>query len=291
MKRFLSFAGILGTLFVNLSSIAAESVPPAGQRVFVCAHSFMIYTAKLLPPMAEAASIAHVNAGQQMIGGSRVIQHWDLPEEKNRAKAALRESKVDVLTLSPNALMPDPGIDHFTKLGLEKNPTLRVLVQASWPTREGTSGQSFTNESRNAATIASLRAQRDAHHSAWLVNLEAQVRALNTTVGRTAVFLVPVSDAVYALREKIAEGRAPGLTKQTDLFRDDLGHPHPPLAVLVTYCHFAAIYGRSPVGLPVPASLKDLPQADTLNRLLQQLAWEAVTAHPLSGVRPTPTKS
>jgi len=37
MKRFLSFAGILGTLFVNLSSIAAESVPPAGQRVFVCA--------------------------------------------------------------------------------------------------------------------------------------------------------------------------------------------------------------------------------------------------------------
>lgn len=286
-----ALAVIFAALFACSASIAAESVPPAGQRVFVCAHSFMIYTAKLLPPMAEAAGIAHVNAGQQMIGGSRVIQHWDLPEEKNRAKAALRESKVDVLTLSPNALMPDPGIDHFTKLGLEKNPTLRVLVQASWPTREGTSGKSFTNETRNAATSASLRAQRDAHRSAWLVNLEAQVRTLNTTIGRTAVFLVPVSDAVSALREKIVEGRAPGLTKQTDLFRDDLGHPHPPLAVLVTYCHFAAIYGRSPVGLPVPASLKDLPQADTLNRLLQQLAWDAVTAHPLSGVRPTPTKS
>ena len=286
-----ALAVIFAALFACSASIAAESVPPAGQRVFVCAHSFMIYTAKLLPPMAEAAGIAHVNAGQQMIGGSRVIQHWDLPEEKNRAKAALRESKVDVLTLSPNALMPDPGIDHFTKLGLEKNPTLRVLVQASWPTREGTSGKSFTNETRNAATSASLRAQRDAHRSAWLVNLEAHVRTLNTTVGRTAVFLVPVSDAVSALREKIVEGRAPGLTKQTDLFRDDLGHPHPPLAVLVTYCHFAAIYGRSPVGLPVPASLKDLPQADTLNRLLQQLAWDAVTAHPLSGVRPTPTKS
>ena len=286
-----ALAVIFAALFACSASIAAESVPPAGQRVFVCAHSFMIYTAKLLPPMAEAAGIAHVNAGQQMIGGSRVIQHWDLPEEKNRAKAALRESKVDVLTLSPNALMPDPGIDHFTKLGLEKNPTLRVLVQASWPTREGTTGKSFTNETRNAATSASLRAQRDAHRSAWLVNLEAQVRTLNTTIGRTAVFLVPVSDAVSALREKIVEGRAPGLTKQTDLFRDDLGHPHPPLAVLVTYCHFAAIYGRSPVGLPVPASLKDLPQADTLNRLLQQLAWDAVTAHPLRGVRPTPTKS
>ena len=291
MKLLRSFPCILGTLIINLTSIAAESAPPTGQRVFVCAHSFMIYTAKLLPPMAEAAGIAHVNAGQQMIGGSRVIQHWELPDEKNRAKAALREGHIDVLTLSPNTLMPDPGIDNFTKLGLEKNPALRVLVQASWPTREGTSGKSFTNESRNAATIASLRAQRDAHRSAWLVDLEAHVRALNTTVGRTAVFLVPVSDAVYALREKIAEGKAPGLTKQTDLFRDDLGHPHPPLAVLVTYCHFAAIYGRSPVGLPVPASLKDLPQADSLNRLLQQLAWDAVTAHPLSGVHPAPAKS
>jgi hypothetical protein len=291
MKLLRFFACILGTLIVNLTSFAAESAPPAGQRVFVCAHSFMIYTAKLLPPMAEAAGIAHVNAGQQMIGGSRVIQHWDLPDEKNRAKAALRAGQVDVLTLSPNTLMPDPGIENFTKLGLEKNPALRVLVQASWPTREGTSGKSFTNESRNAATVTSLRAQRDAHRSTWLVNLEAQVRTLNTAVGRTAVFLVPVSDAVFALREKIAEGQAPGLTKQTDLFRDDLGHPHPPLAVLVTYCHFAAIYGRSPVGLPVPAALKDLPQADSLNRLLQQLAWDAVTAHPLSGVHPTPTKS
>jgi hypothetical protein len=285
------FLNLTGILWASLPTTAAESVPPLGQRVFVCAHSFMIYTAKLLPPMAEAAGIAHVSAGQQMIGGSRVIQHWDLPETKNRAKTTLREGHVDVLTLSPNTLMPDPGIDHFTKLGLEKNPALRVLVQASWPTRDGAAGKSFTNETRNTATVASLRAQRDAHRSAWLVNLEAQVRTLNTTVGRTAVFLVPVSDAVFALREKIAEGRAPGLTKQTDLFRDDLGHPHPPLAVLVTYCHFAAIYGRSPVGLPVPAELKDRPGAEALNRLLQQLAWAAVTAHPLSGVQPTPTKS
>ena len=103
------------------------------------------------------------------------------------------------------------------------------------------------------------------------------------------MFIVPVSNAVFALRERVAEGRAPGLTRQTDLFSDALGHPRPPLAVLVTYCHFAAIYGRSPVGLPVPAALKDNPEADALNQLLQQLAWEAVTAHPMSGVRLTPT--
>ena len=63
--------------------------------------------------------------------------------------------------------------------------------------------------------------------------------------------MVPVGQAVLALRQKIAAGSAPGLAKQTDLFTDSIGHARPPLAVLVAYCYFAEIYGRSPVGLPV----------------------------------------
>ena len=110
--------------------------------------------------------------------------------------------------------------------------------------------------------------------------------ALNAAVGKEAVFIVPVSAAVFALRERIAEGRAPGLTKQSEMFRDDHGHPADPMALLVTYCHFAAIYQRTPVGLPMPAPLKDKPQAVELNLLLQQLAWDAVSNHPMSGVKP-----
>ena len=267
----------------ELSTPAASGLPP-GPRVFVCAHSFMIFTALLLPPMTEAAGLAHRDAGRQMIGGSRVLQHWNLPDEKNQAKAALREGRVDVLTLSPHLLLPDEGIDQFTKLGLEKNSKLRVLVQASWPARDGQSG-GFKNAARDAATVESLRQMRDSHRGGWLKELEAQVSALNAAVGREAVFIVPVSEAVFALRERIAEGTAPGLAKQTDLFKDDLGHPLPPLAVLVTYCHFAAIHQRSPAGLPVPALLKDAPRAEELNGLLQQLAWEAVSGYAMSGVK------
>ena len=90
---------------------------------------------------------------------------------------------------------------------------------------------------------------------------------------------------MFALRENIAKGTAPGLSKQTDLFRDEIGHPREPLAELVTYCHFAAITGRNPDGLPVPAELKNFPQAEALNRLLQKLAWEAVTGYAMSGVK------
>jgi hypothetical protein len=265
--------------------LRAENEAPANPRVFVCAHSFMIFTARMLPPMAQAAGIPYPAAGQQMLGGSRVIQHWNLPDAQNRAKAALIAGNVDVLTVSPHVLLPDEGIDNFAKLGLEKNPKLHVFVQSSWPARDGFLDKPFRNEDRNASTLKSLRLMKEGHRTRWLDSLEAQVRKLNGTIGRDAVFIVPVSDAVFALRERIAQNTAPGLAKQTDLFRDDLGHPTETLAELVTYCHFAAIYGRSPEGLPVPAELRSRPQAEELNKLLQKLAWEAVSAYPLSGVK------
>ena len=49
--------------------------------------------------------------------------------------------------------------------------------------------------------------------------------------------------------------------------------------VLDTYCHFAVIYRRSPVGLLTPKTLGSGKIADELNHLLQELAWEAVTKH------------
>ena len=56
--------------------------------------------------------------------------------------------------------------------------------------------------------------------------------------------------------------------------------------MLATYCHFAVIYRRSPVGLPLPAALKKNRESrdDKLNHLLEELAWEAVIHHPMSGV-------
>lgn len=79
-----------------------------------------------------------------------------------------------------------------------------------------------------------------------------------------------VGQAVLALREKIIKGKAPGIAKQSELFTDQLGHT------------------RSQIqALPVPAVISKLPEAEKLNALLQELAWEAVTGHPLSGVKAT----
>ena len=99
------------------------------------------------------------------------------------------------------------------------------------------------------------------------------------------IFVVPAGQAVLALREKIIKGEVPGVKKQSELFTDVLGHCHEHIKALAAYCHFAVIYRTTPVGLPVPSVLAKLPEAEKLNRLLQELAWDAVTSHPLSGVK------
>lgn len=136
----------------------------------------------------------------------------------------------------------------------------------------------------NATIVAELRKQQ----ALYSHDLEEFVGGVNQRLGKEVVFIVPVGEAAVALREKIVAGQAPGLKKQWDLFRDCWGHPQPPLQVLAAYCHFAVIYRRSPVGLPLPSVLAKAsnPNWDQrLNRLLQELAWDAVIHHPQSGVK------
>lgn len=271
---------------------APALLPPVagGQRVFTCGHSFHVFVYRILGEMAASAGINdHQSVGLSSIGGSRVSQHWEVAEEKNAAKAALRAGRVDALTLSP-IWLPDAGIEAFARLGVQHNPALRIFVQEFWLPND-TYHPVYPLETRavvdhNAATIPELTAQ-DARYRA---DLESHVREVNQRLGRSAVFVVPVGQATIALREKIIARQAPALRVQWNLFRDNWGHPTAPLRVLAGYCNFAAIYRRSPVGLPMPEEFKrnEEYKDEKLNRLLQELAWAAVIGNPLSGVTAAP---
>jgi enterochelin esterase-like enzyme/sugar lactone lactonase YvrE len=259
----------------------------SGLRVFTCGHSFHYWVPPILSNMARDAGIqGHKAVGLSAIGGSRVIQHWDVPEAQNQAKQALRAGSVDVLTLAPMH-QPDDGIEKFAALALEHNPNVRVTIQEfwipwdkfEWPFKGNPESVNF-----DAASVADLRKM----HASYFKTFDDYVVALNKKLGKQVVFVVPSGQAVLALREKIIDGKAPGLAKQSDLFSDKLGHPRPPLQALAAYCQFAVIYRRNPVGLPLPGILADSKKPEwgsKLNRLLQELAWEAVIQHPLSGVK------
>lgn len=193
--------------------------------------------------------------------------------------------RVDVLTTSPfsNPLAPDKRFNELVERALKHNPRMRILAQVSWLNFDAPRRPKAPVD-RGAATGESLRAA----HAPYLKNVRDQVEALNKQYGKRAIYLVPVAQATIALREKIIAGAAPGLKSQADLFRDDLGHATPPLMVLTGYCNWAVIYRRSPVGLPLHPGLRSAKGApawdERLDRLLQQLAWDAVLQEPLSGV-------
>ena len=277
---------LLVLVLLVFSSVQAKEVaaPPAGLKVLTAGHSFHVWMPPLVAEMAKAAGIqGHEQLAISSIGGSKVIQHWDLPTEKNKARPVLEAGKADLFTMAPTFL-PDPGIENFTKLGLEHNPKIRFTLQQNWVPFEDPelwlSKSRPKSIDRDVLTLVQLRAK----HDPYFKMIEDHVKELNARIPTAKIAIVPSGEALLALRDKVIKGEAPGIKTQNELFTDVLGHPGPQIRVLSAYCHFAVIYRRSPVGLPVNGLLAKLPEAEKLNQLLQEIAWKAVTGHAMSGV-------
>jgi len=262
-----------------------------GQRIFSTGHSFHGGFAPILDEMTKSAGITGSTiAGISNIGGSKVIQHWGGKE----VQAALTGGTVDVLMTTP-IYLPDPGVEKLAQLGFQHNQDFRLTMMEFWLPFDEYEPRYYVDGpehlpapgkvNHDAATGDALRKI----HERYFREMDELVIAVNKKLGKQVVLVVPVGQAVIALREKIVAGRAFGLKSQEDLFTDGLGHPKAPLTVMMGYCHYAVIYRKSPVGLPVPKELNVPGDAKALNRLLQELAWGAVTHHPLSGVRGEPT--
>lgn len=262
---------------------ADEAKAPAGQRVFYTGHSFHMFVPAMIDEIVKSTGIqGHVRAGTQSIGGSKVIQHWEMADEKNTAKPALIGGKVDVFTMAPHTMIPDPGITNFVELGLKHNPDVRFLIQGSWypfdvaaPAAGAPDKRIKDNAQRDTAKIEDLQAAVDE----WRTRIEAQVDALNKQHG-SHVFIVPVGDAVVKLRAMVADGKFPGITQQSKLFRDPIGHGHGHIMVLAAYCDFAAMYRMSPVG----HKITERSVSDEQHAILQKLAWDVVSNYPRAGI-------
>jgi len=318
---------ILSTALVACSTVGTpraagiSQVAPItqGQKYVMATHSFNVFIGPsrardaqaqtlsqtspgpLAALAAERGKVGHENLAVQMIGGSTPMQHWkqgDGDDSKNIAKVALNKGGVDVFTMSPNALMPEPGIDLFGDLVIKTNPNARILVQNSWSAWDGTGVTAsvggterpkFANEDHDKADIAAI--------DGWLASLEskggylermrAQLEGINQRAGRQMTYVVPSSNAAYTLRKEILKGNIPGITKQSEIFRDGMGHPTTPLANVVTYTWYAAMYRESPIGLSALIERND-PNSARRELILQQIAWNAVIAEPMSGVKGTP---
>ena len=270
-----------------------QLAPPKGLRVFFASHSLMWYVPEPLGKMAEARGIKdHKLVGLQSLGASKTLQHWNLSDDKNEAKKALKSGKVDVFVMSPISF-PDEGIENFVKLGLEHNPNMRFIAQLSWGGGD-IDNQDFPKGAFDNVDKEKTPEQLKTLSERNIKSGEAQADDINIKYGqgKKILALVPSAQAMMTLRTMIANKDWPGLTQQGELFVDAV-HPSAPMEALNTYLHFAVLYGQSPVGLPMPAMLKNAKRdvwEEGFNRSLQELAWETVIKYPQSLVTATKEK-
>jgi hypothetical protein len=276
------------TVQANLGDDSAEAVLPTDKihvsstDRFAPAGEITVQTtdgAKVITYTGKTAkAFTGCKGGKGMlVPGKKVTQ------ENNAVRQELKAGKVDVLTLSP-IYLPDPGIENFVKLAIDNNPKIRIYVQENWlPWDHYDTSFKMPKEKvdHNSPTGESLRKL----HAPYFRAYDEYVAELDKKYDTKAVHIAPVGQAVIALREKIIAGQAPGLKEQNDLFTDPIGHAKAPQAALVAYVYYALVYQRSPVGLPIPGVLAKAPEAEKLNRLLQEIAWQAVTQHPQSGIK------
>lgn len=307
------------------SSVASASQTKPitkGQKIVMATHSFNVFVgpsrsrdAAVAPTPGPLAALAaergkpgHETLAVQMIGGSTPMQHWnqgDGDDAKNIAKAALLAGgdKVDVFTMSPNAKMPEDGIDKFGDFVIAHNKNARIMVQASWsaydgkgstPSVGGSGGGDFKNAERDNIDMATLDLWLSGQESGdrgtgYLPRLRAQLEGIDKRAGKQITYVVPSATAVYTLRKEVLLGHVPGVAKQSELTRDPIGHPTQPQANLVTYVWYAAMYRESPVGLQALVDKAD-PNSAKREKMLQQIAWNAVIGEPKSGVKGAPAK-
>lgn len=281
-----------------MDALYATPSPPPGEplAVFHLGHSLV---GRDMPAMlAQLAPPGHRYASQLGWGAS-LKAHWgDAPingfvQENDHprfrdAAAAMDSGDYDAVVLTEmveirDAIRYHASADYlgrWARRAWSANPRAEVYLYETWHAIDDPEGWLE-------------RLDRD---GALYWEGEILRRALASGGMDRPIYVIPAGQ-VFArfVREIEARGGVDGLTGAADLFarlpdgRQDTIHVNDLGAYLVALTHYAVLYRRSPVGLP-----RNLLRADGVAatapgpeaaRLMQEIVWDVVRAHPLSGVR------
>jgi hypothetical protein len=280
----------LATLIIGLPWAAAAEKPVApattkskGKRVFFTGHSFFIaggYMAKKIDLIAKAAGKEkHELVGWRYSGGrsGAVDKWWEKGADKEPRKS-VAAGKVDILTVCTywmkKGSKQERCVRNFVKLMQESNPDGLVYLITTKIPSDGKYEGGW--DVRTKAELAKLSGWIDETHR-YANHHGALVDEINKAYGKTVIKAVPLYYGQALMRAQIIDGKVPGVKKQSEIYRDAMGHVSELGQRLNAYTVFAAIYGESPVGLHVP---KWEPKGDAVavaqNLALQKVAWAAV---------------
>lgn len=250
---------------------AAEGAKPlpAGLRVLNAGNSWQTEDSG---PLCTAAGIT----GHHKVRGEK-LHVWDnlLPY--------LERGDIDVYVYGAH---PTPieswrpnTLPLLVATGPKHNPNFRVQFQMPWLVGDGRQGVTSA-EQFNDTDLDAMQAAMDGLRKAQ----EAWADEVNAKAGRRGLILVPLGDAMLALRKMIKAGKFPGVVNHAEVFRGDIMPHQGALAgQLGQYMHFAALYRMSPEGLDLKTDFTPEQTA-----ILKKLAWDTVSKYPYAGIAPPP---
>lgn len=276
----------------SLERLYAEPLaPPDGPlSVYFIGHSLI---ARDMPAMLQQLAPEGHSYESQLGWGAELQAHWE-PDIELRggdrendhprfreAREAVASGDYDVLVLTEKVSLEDSIKYHeswrylslWAQEAWRANPETRAYLYETWHQLDDSDG--WLN--RLDTDLARL----------W--EREIVDRALSDIGGDQPIYIIPAGQVMARFVRALEEtGGVDGLTTQSDLFRDDI-HPNDIGYYLVALTHYAVIYGRSPVGLPIKLDRADGTPAAAPGpeaaRLMQQIVWDVVTGYPRTGVR------
>jgi sulfatase modifying factor 1 len=278
--------GVMALLVSSGRAVADDAKgPPAGLRVQNTGNSwgFNYHRLRAIEAAAGITGGEYYRHSETIDGKAAPIYTFGCLGGKDNAprpcatlKAILGAGKVDVFTYTHSNWHETDTAEEVAEFGLKHNPNFRLLWQAGWNVHDGL-GISKNGPARDAVKIADLQAALDKNRKP----VETRVDAINKNLGKRVVYLVPVGEAFVKLRAMVVDGKFPGVTKQSQLYNDDMPHQGRLGSLLQDYCIFTALYHRSPIGLNVTL---DKSITDEQNTILQQIAWETVSTYRYAGI-------
>ncbi|MCX6997229.1 MAG: SGNH/GDSL hydrolase family protein [Kiritimatiellaeota bacterium] len=239
MRKYIALG--LGLLFcgVALSTGAGAAEPTNTTSILFIGNSFTYVNdlPAMITKLAQTGGQKPLVCARETPGGCTFEKHW----QGGRALAAINSRKWDFVVLQEESRRPskkkDLMFEYARKLDAAiKNQGAKTLLYMTWAWP--------TPDAQPAITAAYQELAKELH-----------ARLVPVGIGWSA-----------ALHDH----------PEIDLFAKDHHHPSPAGTYLAACAFYAAIYGRSPVGLS--AKIKGV--TDTEAASLQKRAWAAVQERP-----------
>ena len=242
--------------------------------VLVVGHSLVGNT---MPRMLDGLLPTSQLVRAQVINGSPLAYNWDhgATAQGVNARAVLPSGAYGTLILTE--AIPLAGhlqwsntygiARNYAALAWAANPSARVMIYETWH--------------EIGIDVAQWRANLTSDLSLWQ-GIANSVNAVKPGAA-PVVGIVPGGQAMGLLYDTIAVGRANGITQITQLFTDQI-HLNDAGNYLISLVQYAAISGRSPIGL-TDRLTGEWGQVysgwtDDQTILFQHIAWEAAARAP-----------